>query len=146
LDISTQDKAIGLREFAVESAEPGVSSVVGAYPEGIYLIEGTTISGGKLSTSASFSHNLPSPPKVNVNSTAGKVTWSPCQGATQYNIELEREIENKDVIKLTLELPATERSFSVPKRFLVPGDYQVGVAVQGKNGNITVVEHEFSIE
>ena len=34
LNLSTKDRTIGLREFAVESAEPGVDKVMGAYPEG----------------------------------------------------------------------------------------------------------------
>ena len=143
LDLSTKDKTVGLREFAVESAEPGVTKVIGAYPEGTYRIEGVTISGDTLQTSAILSHKLPSSPELKVDKTTGTVTWSYVADAVKYSIELEQEVNNEDVMKLTIELPPTVRSFSIPKAFLLPGQYQVGVAVHGANGNITVVEQEF---
>lgn len=146
VDVSTQDTVIGLREFAVESAEPGIADVIGAYPEGSYRIEGVTIGGDRLHASAGLSHKLPSPPELQVSKAARTVTWSATQGAVKYSIELEREVGDEDVMKMTIELPATVRSFAIPKAFLVPGDYQVGVAVHGANGNIVVVEQEFSME
>ena len=146
LAASTQDRAVGLREFAVESAEPGVAQVLRAYPEGNYCIEGVTIGGDRLHASARLHHQLPSPPKLRVNTAAGTVTWSAAPGAVAYSIELEREVDGEDEMKLTMELPVDVRSFSIPKAFLVPGDYQVGIAAHGANGNIIVVEREFSIE
>ena len=146
LDLSTQDRVIGLREFTVESAEPGLAKVLGAYPEGSYRIEGVTIGGDKLHASVGLSHKLPSPPELKVSKTTNTVTWSAAAGAVKYSIELEREVDGEDVMQMRMELPATVRSFPIPKAFLVPGDYQVGVAVHGANGNIVVVEQEFSID
>jgi len=146
VDVSTQDTVIGLREFAIESAEPAIAEVTGAFPEGIYRIEGITIGGDKLHATAGLSHKLPSPVELQVNRAAKTITWSATEGAVKYSIELEREVGDKDVMKMTMELPATVRSFSIPKAFLMPGNYQVGVAVHGANGNIVVVEQEFSIE
>lgn len=146
LDLSTQDRTVGLREFTVESAEPGVAKVISAYPEGIYRIEGVTLGGARLHASASLSHQLPSRPELEVSKTEKTVTWSSVAGAVGYRIELEREVDGEDVMKLTIDLPATAGSFSIPRTFQVPGDYQVGVAVHGANGNITVVEVEFSLE
>lgn len=144
--VSTQDRVVGLREFAVESAEPGVAQVLRAYPEGSYRIEGVTIGGDRLHASARLSHKLPSPPKLKVNTAAGTVTWSAAPGAVTYSLELEREVDGEDEMKLTMELPAAVRSLSIPKAFSVAGDYQVGIAAHGANGNIIVVEQEFSIE
>jgi hypothetical protein len=144
LDLSTQDRTVGLREIAIESAEPGVAEVIRAYPEGRYRIEGVTIGGARLYAAARLSHQLPAPPELIVDITAGTVTWSPSEDAVKYSIELEREVNGEDEMKLTIELPTSTRVFKIPKAFLVPGDYQVGIAVHGKNGNIVVVEQEFT--
>jgi hypothetical protein len=145
LDVSTEEMIVGLREFSIESAEPDMANVIHSYPEGLYSIQGITVSGKKLRASVKFSHQLPGLPKLQLNKKAGQITWSPVSGATKYMVELEREIEDKDIMKLRIELPPTIRSFSIPKAFLVPGDYQIGILTYGVNGNITVVEEEFSL-
>lgn len=144
LDLSTQDSTVGLRVFSIESAEPGVAEVIRAYPEGRYRIEGVTISGAKLYASTNLSHKFPAAPKLKVNNIAGTITWSPSEDAVKYIIELERQLKNGDEIILKIELPTSIRLFSIPKDFLVPGDYQVGLEVHGKNGNIVVVEQELT--
>ena len=146
LDLSTQKRTLGLRKFSVESAEPVISEVISAYPEGTYSFEGTTVDGVRLQSTANLVHSLPNPPVITVNKTAGRVDWSSVAGATGYSIELEREVDGEHVMKLTIDLPTTSTSFSIPKDLLVPGEYKVGVAVHGQTGNIVVVEKEFEID
>ncbi len=145
LDFSTQDRKIGLREFTIETAEPGIANVINAYPEGAYRFEGVSISGIRLYATASLSHTIPTPPSIRVDKIAGIVSWSSTEGAAEYSLELEKEVDDEDEMKLTIDLPANVTSFSIPKTFLVPGEYQVGIAVHGNTGNIVVVEQEFSI-
>lgn len=145
LDLSTQKRTPGLRKFSVESAEPVISEVIGAYPEGTYRFEGMTVDGVRLHSTANLVHGLLSPPVITVNKTEGRVNWSAVSGATGYRIELEREVDGVDVMKLTSDIPITFTSFLIPKVFLLPGKYQVGIAVKGETGNIVVVEKEFEI-
>jgi len=144
LELSTQDSTVGLRVVEIESAEPGVAEVTTAYPEGRYRMEGVTIGGARLSAYANLSHQLPAAPILKVNNNAGTVTWSASADAVSYSLELEREVDGEDEMKLTIELPASTRLFTIPEAFLVAGDYQVGIAAHAENGNIVVVEQEFS--
>jgi hypothetical protein len=66
-------------------------------------------------------------------------------GAAGYVIEFEREVDGRDELKLTAELPASATSLPIPAALLVPGDYQAGVAAVSEDGNLIVVEQEFSI-
>jgi hypothetical protein len=146
LDLSTQKKTIGLRKFSVESAEPRVTSeVMSAYPEGMYRFEGITVDGVRLQSTVNLVHDLPSPPLITVSETEGKVNWPAVAGAAGYKIELEREVDGENVMKLAVDLPITSTSFSMPKMLLVPGEYKVGLVVRGETGNIVVVEKEFEI-
>ncbi|MBT3760938.1 MAG: hypothetical protein HOI42_14015 [Candidatus Marinimicrobia bacterium] len=146
LEVTTSDRMIGLREFEIESAEPGISSVLAAFPEGEYQVEGHSISGTPLVGAARLSHDLPEKVQLHVDKSAGIVTWSLVPDAAGYSIELELEEGNIDLMKMNLDLPKEVTSFSIPESFRLPGDNQVGIAVKGKNGNIIVVEKEFSIE
>jgi hypothetical protein len=146
LDVSTQERTLGLRKFSVESAEPLISKVISAYPEGTYSFEGITVDGVRLQSTANLVHRLPSPPVITVNKTDGRVDCSAVAGAIGYSIELEREVDGEAVMKLTIDLPITSTSFSIPKELLVPGEYKVAVAVQGETGNIVVVEKKFEID
>ena len=146
LDLTTDDRTVGLREFGVESAEPGLTDVTGAFPEGSYRLEGVTISGDALVGTTTLSHSLPAQPELTVDLPAGTVTWTASADAAMYSIELERELNDVDEMAMTMELPADVTSFAIPAAFRVPGDYQVGIAVHGANGNITVIEHEFTID
>jgi len=145
LRLSVYDKILGVREFAVESAEPNVTDVLNAYPAGRYRFEGLTISGIRLEAVGNLSHVLPKPAVVEMDKTSGTVSWAPVSGVKGYRLEFEREVKGQDVLKLTLDLPSSVTDFQVPKVFLGPGDYQVGIAAISRNGNIVVVEKEFSI-
>jgi hypothetical protein len=145
LDLSTQKRTLGLQKFSVETAEPVMSKVISAYPEGTYRFEGVTVDGVRLHSTTNLVHGLPSPPVITINKTEGKVNWTAVAGATGYSIEIEREVDGENVMKLTIDLPITSTSFSIPKVLFVPGEYKVGFAVRGKTGNIVVVEKVFEI-
>ena len=145
LKLLTQKNTIGLRKFSIESAEPVISEVIRAFPEGTYRFEGVTVDGARLLSTANLVHDLPNPPMITINKTVGKLSWSNVSGATGYSIEVEQEVDGVDVMKLTVDLPVPCKSFSIPKALLVPGKYKVGVAVHGETGNIVVVEKEFEI-
>ncbi len=145
LRLSAHDKILGVREFAVESAEPNVTDVLSAYPAGRYRFEGYTISGMRLEAVRNLSHVLPKATVVEMDKTSGTLSWTPVSGVKGYRLEFEREVKEIDVLKLTLELPSSVTDFQVPEVLLGPGDYQVGIAAISKNGNIVVVEKEFSI-
>jgi hypothetical protein len=146
MEVSTQERVVGLREVMVESAEPGMAELVGAYPAGSYRIEGVTISGKALHSTVSLSHDLPSRPTLEVDPAGKTIAWSSVQGATKISIELEREVDGEDEMELTMDLPMSAKSFAIPEAFRRAGDYQVGLAVTGSNGNVVVVEKEFAIE
>jgi len=146
MDVATQEEVVGLREFMVESAEPGMAELVGAYPAGSYRVEGVTISGKALRSTVILSHELPSRPTLKVDPAGKTIAWSSVQGATGISIELELEVDGEDVMKLTMDLPLSAKSFAIPEAFRRAGDYQVGLAVTGSNGNVVVVEKEFAIE
>jgi hypothetical protein len=145
LKLLTQKNTIGLRKFSIESAEPVISEVIRAFPEGTYRFEGVTVDGARLLSTANLVHDLPSPPMITVNKTEGELSWSTVSGATGYSIEVEREVDGVEMMKLTVDLKAPCKSFLIPKALLVPGKYKVGVAVHGETGNIVVVEKEFEI-
>jgi len=146
MDVATQEEVVGLREFMVESAEPGMAELVGAYPAGSYRVEGVTISGKALRSTVILSHELPSRPTLEVDPAGKTIAWSSVQGATRISIELEFEVDGEDVMELTMDLPTSVKSFAIPEAFRRAGDYQVGLAVTGSNGNVVVVEKEFAIE
>lgn len=92
-----------------------------------------------------MSHALPAAAEITLDLNGLELRWGKVPGAAGYSLELEREEGDDDVIKMVVDLPSTITSWSIPKALQGAGDYQVGVAVKGKNGNLTVVEKEFSI-
>ena len=146
LNLSATTSSLGVREFSVESPEPGLAEVLAAYPAGTYVFEGVAANGVRLKSTATLSHELPSPTTLRVDTEAGTISWSTVTGVDHYVLELEREVDGEDVVKLTLEMPSDVTSFPIPAPMRVPGEYQVGVAVVSRGGNTTVVEVNFTIE
>ena len=146
LDLSATKSSLGVREFSVESPEPGLTEVLAAYPEGTYVFEGVTVNGVRLRSTATLSHDLLDPTTLRVDTEEGTISWSTVTGVDHYVLELEREVDGEDVVKLTLEMPSDMTSFPIPAALRMPGEYQVGVAVVSRGGNTTVVEVNFTIE
>lgn len=146
LQLSSRTSTLGVREFAVESPEPGMSAILAAYPEGTYRFVGVTFNGVRLQSTARLSHDLPEPADPRIDPVRGTIEWNAVAGAAGYSLELEREVNGEDERTLTVELPPDVTSFRIPDAFRVPDDYQAGVAVISRNGNITIVEKSFSVE
>ena len=72
------------------------------------------------------------------------IEWSAVPGLQKVVLEIENESTVPEQV-MTVELPADATSFDVPASFIRPGgEYQIGVATVGMNGNITVVESTFT--
>jgi hypothetical protein len=145
VQLTAVESTLGTREFAMESPEPGLREVFDAYPEGTYTFRGVTVSGITLTGVAKLSHRLLDPPQFTFDESDALLRWKAVPGAAGYVIEFEREVDGRDELKLTAELPASATSLPIPAALLVPGDYQAGVAAVSEDGNLIVVEQEFSI-
>jgi len=54
---------MGLKEIALETAEPSIEGVKAAYPEGTYRFFGRTVSGARIFGEAVLSHGVVPPPR-----------------------------------------------------------------------------------
>jgi hypothetical protein len=141
---------IGLRQFHFESPEPkDMDSLKKAFPEGAYTISGTTADGKTLSDKSTLTHKLPTPTKIirpqagakNIDPHHLEIAWSAAKDAASYTIE----IEGDGGADLTAKLPKSVTKFAVPDGFLQPGaECQVGIGVVSTDGNVSVVEVEFT--
>ena len=140
---------IGIREFALESAEPmDLSLVLGSFPEGIYRMRGTTVTGGCLMGSAYLSHQV-APATTLFTPAANEVvsinnvvlSWNNIAGAVLYTVGLKnKSLGNESSFQV---FPPTS-SLVIPAAMLAPGTkYQFSVAVKTTSGNITSVEIPF---
>jgi hypothetical protein len=141
---------LGMRQFHFETPEPkDIESLKKAFPEGDYTITGTTAAGTTLASKSSLTHKLSTPTKI-LRPTADakgvdphhlEITWAPVKDAAGYTIELEGE----GGADLTAKLPKSVTKFAVPDGFLQPGaDCQVGIGTVSADGNVAVVEVEFT--
>jgi hypothetical protein len=138
---------LGMRQFLFESPEPkDIKSLKSAYPEGVYVFDGTTAHGARLHSSAALSHKLPAPvsflqPKGGAENVPVRnlvVTWTPVNGLAGYLVYLEQSDVNETI---TVRLPATATNFAVPAGFLRPGTaYQLGIGTVADQGNVSFVE------
>ncbi|MGD9365514.1 MAG: hypothetical protein PVH87_07445 [Desulfobacteraceae bacterium] len=149
LDLKTRDRGrIGLSEVIIETAEPDIESVLNAYPEGEYAILVKTVFGDRLMGTAELRHDLLPAPSFSpskgdlVDPDADLVvTWDPVPEAKSYTIEIEQD--DLDV-NITTKLDGTATTFRVPAGFLVPGtEYEIGIATEAPNGNLSVAEGTF---
>jgi hypothetical protein len=141
---------LGMRQFHFETPEPkDTESLEKAFPEGVYTITGVTADGKTLSEKSTLSHKLPTPttitrPQDNAKSVDPhhlEITWSPVKDAAGYTIE----VEGDGGADLTAKLPKSVTKFAVPDGFLQPGaDCQVGIGTVSADGNVSVVEIEFT--
>jgi hypothetical protein len=143
--------ASGIRQFLFESPEPkDVAALKKAFPEGKYVFEGATESGGQLRDEATLSHTLPPVtsfimPKrdsKNVTFESPKLFWAAVPDVKAYMIELEQE-DTGEVITATLSPTLTH--FIVPHGFTKAAtEYKFGVGTVSKDGNVSFVEMEFT--
>jgi hypothetical protein len=142
---------LGMRQFHFETPEPkDTDSLKQAFPEGAYTITGATADGKTLSDKSTLSHTLPTPTKIvrpqadakNVDPHHLEIAWNAVKDAAGYTIELEGD----GGADLTAKLPKSATKFAAPDGFLQPGaDCQVGIGTVSADGNVSVVEIEFTI-
>lgn len=142
----------GLREFAFESPEPEGATILDVYPEGTYVFTGASVGGERFRSEVEFEHALPGAttitnPAADAVLDAGDpltITWTAVPDVAGYLLEFENESVDPEQ-SLQLNLGAGATSFAVPAALLVPeGEYQVGVATIGDNGNVVFVELNFT--
>ena len=168
----------GLTELFFESAEPTFDELppevfFGRFPEGEYEVEGITIEGEELESTAIVTHLLPAPPEIEVSGEALPedcdegpvpalsepfiVTWDPGffshpeLGRTNAPIEVtnyQLVVENEDSgLKLTFDLPPDVIGVELPPGLLEPGDeLKVEVLVREESDNQTATESCFEVE
>ena len=150
-DFAAPDRAtLGLRQFVLESPEPrDVAALKAAYPEGVYVLRGTTTGGQTLAGRATLSHRLPATttfvrPQTDAKDVDARnleIAWSAVAEATAYIVELEEEGVDKS---LKLRIPAATTRFRVPDGFLQPGkEYTLGIGAVLKDGNVSFIETSF---
>src|SRR4051812_20716462 len=90
VDFKAPGHGTGMRQFRFESPEPtDVTTLKKAFPEGVYMFEGSTTSGAKLQSQATLSHQLPTTtsfisPVANAGNVASKgltISWAPVKGS-----------------------------------------------------------------
>ncbi|MGH8656216.1 MAG: hypothetical protein ACREYE_30320 [Gammaproteobacteria bacterium] len=142
-------RTIGLRVFALESAEPReLERVLRSFPEGTYRFAGRTVEGDCLRGSAFLSHAIA--PETQILSPSEDetvprdevvVSWAAIPEAEVYLVEVKNE-ETENA--LLVEVPAPMTSFEVPASWLEPAvKHQVVVGVRTPSRNITNVESAF---
>ena len=165
----------GYREFYLESPESGLDAITAAYPEGSYLLVGTSTARDQLVGLVELSHELPEAPAIltpPADSTVSPdedlvISWEPVDGADDYIVELELVEEDEGEgngegegdgegeegdegldVELAFEVSADITAITIPAALLSPGStYEVSVAVEGEdNDNLTEVETEFATE
>jgi hypothetical protein len=144
------------------------------FPEGVYEFEAITLEGGQLESESELSHVLPAPvDDIRINGlatppscdegarpsvTAGAdvmISWNPVTsshpdlgqaGAVRLE-EYEVALERGDLV-MSVRLPPTVLSYTVPGSLIVPGDegFKLEVLARADNGNRTAVETCFDVD
>lgn len=148
---SLDRSVLGMREFNLESPEPPGSAILSAYPQGVYQFTGRSVTGEWFRSEVRLSHLMPAEPVIMLPTEGSEVPvgpvrieWSDVPGLQKVVVEIENESVDPEQV-MTAELPAGATSFEVPASFIqAGGEYQIGVAAVGMNGNITVVESTFT--
>lgn len=149
VDFQAPDRTtLGMRQFRFESPEPGdVAGLKSAYPEGVYRLTGTALSGARLEAEATLSHALPAPasfvapqPDAEGVATEGLViSWTPVENLAAYVVSIEH-----DELSFTARVPGSMTQLAVPGGFLRPStEYQLGIGTEGPGGNASFVETTF---
>ena len=154
-------KSYGLTGLTFESAEPPfdehpLSEFMAKFPEGVYRFTGTTADGRAIVGQDKLTHVFPVGPVVTapaegavVSSSGLVVTWLP---VTQPNgvkiVQYEVIVSNADTGKdLSMELPPSATSASIPGEFLTPGtEFALEVLAREASGNQTITEVAFRTE
>jgi hypothetical protein len=151
LDIRTPDSKLGIRQLTTESPEPDDDRVVRAdFPAGTYRFEGKTTNGANLRDEARLSHAFPEPAEFeyprsgqkDVPPSALTLRWSVPTGIESCVIVIE---QNGSPYELRALVPASTRTFTIPKGFLRAGQaYTLAIGTVAKDGNRSFIETSFT--
>jgi hypothetical protein len=171
----------GLTEIFFESAEPSFDELrprrfFRRFPEGEYEIEGVTLEGDELESTAELTHLLPAPPdNITVGGIpaaedcdadplpsvpAGNVviSWDPVTlshpelGRTGEPIEVVKyqvvvELEEPTLLIFSVDLPPDVTEVAIPAGFIALGEeFKFEILVREASGNQTAVESCFEVE
>jgi hypothetical protein len=147
---SRNDGDVGVRKIRLETPEPSLEEVLEGYPEGWYEFSGKTTTGEPLFSLVWLSHALPEAPVITfplegatgVPTSGSGAAWTAGPDAAGIFLELESDELGVDVKS---NLASGSSSFGFPAGWLAPEtEYQLGVAARGANGNLSVVELDFT--
>jgi hypothetical protein len=170
----------GLTELFFESAEPPFDELspeefFERFPEGNYEIEGITLEGDELESTAEFTHVLPAPPdNIIISGVAAAedcdadplplvsrpltIAWEavteshpdigrfdPDIEIVGYQVVVERE--EPTLLTFSVDLPPDVTTMTVPEDFIALGtEFKFEILVREASGNQTAVESCFEIE
>jgi hypothetical protein len=155
VDINARGRTrrFGLSELFIEASEPAFtefpfSRFKKRFPEGRYRFRGRMADGRTLVGADTLSHLVPAGPDVTfptkgaeVDADGFKVTWEPVTRPAGVDIVTYQVIVNQDGRELSMYLPPTATSATIPGEFLVPGTRAGGeVLARERSGNQTITE------
>jgi hypothetical protein len=146
-------RRFGLSELFVEASEPAFtefpfSRFKTRFPEGRYRFAGRTPDGRRVVGSDTLSHLVPAGPTVTyptagaqVDPNGFKLTWEPVTRPAGVDIVSYQVIVNQNGRELSMYLPPTATSVTIPAEFLEPGTKADGeVLARERSGNQTITE------
>jgi hypothetical protein len=153
-------RRFGLTELFFEAAEPSFDEVPfrvfrKRFPRGTYTFRGRTVEGRGLVGSDRLSHLVPAGPRVTfptkgavVDPNGFTVTWEPVTTPAGVRIVRYIVVVTRGERDLSMDLPSSARSASIPAEFLRPdlkpgAESKVEVLARERSGNQTIAEVEF---
>ena len=147
---------LGLTELFFEGAEPSLSVIplaemLGKFPEGTYLLKGTTIDGDDITGEAELSHAIPDGPEtqVRVSPTSVEISWVPVTGPPMGFPNVPVNVVAYQVLvdeELAVTLDGSATSLTLPPEFvdtLEPGEHEYEVLAIDESGNQSITEDSF---
>ena len=179
--VKSQLRSQGMSEICFESAEPTFDQLppevfFSRFPEGEYEIEGETLEGVELESTATVTHLLPAPPEnVEISGQAAAedcdafvlvvdgdtpvvISWDPVThshpglGRTGEPVEIVRYqvvVEREEPTKLifSVDLPPSLTEIEIPVSFIaLSNEFKFVVSAREASGNQTQIESCFGLE
>jgi hypothetical protein len=149
-------RSYGLTELFFEAAEPSFDEspfrvFKSRFPEGRYSFRGRTVEGQRLASSNRFSHTVPAGPRVTFPTDGTRVdpngftaTWEPVTRPRGVDIVRYIVVVTQGNRDLSMDLPGSATSASIPGEFLRPGAVtELEVLARERTGNQTITAVEF---
>jgi hypothetical protein len=149
-------RSYGLTELFFEASEPSFDeSPFGQFkrrfPEGRYRFSGRSVEGRRLAGADRLSHVVPAGPNVTFPTSGAEVdpngftvTWDPVTRPAGVDIVRYIVIVTQGEREVSMDLPGSARSASIPGEFLEPGtECELEVLARERSGNQTIAAVEF---